>query len=223
MDLITFKSLAEKTSVDYAVKLCMKLGETVPSPVGYNSVHMCDTINVYAPWDNSLNLEYRTMLSKTKVHMIKQLLGIAPNKTAIELGVYQGGITRMMLEEGFDVYACDTFNGIAGSGKNDLHKNGEFSSGDISDYINGAKIIKGELPASLEGFRAEIGFAHFDLDVYEPTKDCIEIIWPMMVDGGIMVFDDYGGWTTSGVMMAVNEREFEKSIYLPTGQLVVFK
>jgi hypothetical protein len=55
------------------------------------------------------------------------------------------------------------------------------------------------LPAS---FRA-IALLRIDGDWYESTKICLDILFPKVVSGGIVVIDDYGKW--SGCRKAVDE------------------
>ena len=35
-------------------------------------------------------------------------------------------------------------------------------------------------------------FVHIDVDIYEPTYACLEYFHPRMVEGGLIVIDDYG-------------------------------
>lgn len=35
-------------------------------------------------------------------------------------------------------------------------------------------------------------FVHVDVDVHQPTRDCLEYFYPRLVPGGILVCDDYG-------------------------------
>ena len=60
---------------------------------------------------------------------------------------------------------------------------------------------------------------HFDLDLYEGTRDAIDFIWPRMMEGAIAVFDDYGRWQCPGIKKAVDEAAekfgFEVKVTLP--------
>ncbi len=44
--------------------------------------------------------------------------------------------------------------------------------------------------ADRPGFR--IAMLHLDFDVYEPTRVALEVLYPLVVSGGIVVFDQYG-------------------------------
>lgn len=48
-------------------------------------------------------------------------------------------------------------------------------------------------------------FAHVDVDVYESAKDIVTFVWPRIISGGVMIFDDYGAMTTSGITDLINE------------------
>jgi Macrocin-O-methyltransferase (TylF) len=179
------------------------------------------SIGRYQPWIG--DKQYKTALSPDRLYMIKQLSEIAPDGVCFELGVFTGGVTRMLLDSGRNVVAFDTFEGIKGSGEFDLHKDGEYNGGDVFEYINGAEIVKGFVPETLVGRSDKVAFVHMDMDIYGPTRDALAMIYPMLVDGGIIVMDDYGFWTTPGIKKAVDEFNLGKKMYLPTGQMVIFK
>jgi hypothetical protein len=62
---------------------------------------------------------------------------------------------------------------------------------------------------------------HIDVDLYQPYVDSIEFFYPRLLDGGVMVFDDYGSAGFMGARKAVDEMR-EKcrpsmNIYFPLG------
>lgn len=68
-------------------------------------------------------------------------------------------------------------------------------------------LIKGDAPKTMEeyleanpGFRASI--VNFDLDVEEPTEECLNLIWDRVPPDGVLVFDEYaiGEWTESNAV-----------------------
>jgi SAM-dependent methyltransferase len=179
------------------------------------------TIARLAPWNEPH--EYRTALSPDRLYMIKQFAETAPSGLCYECGVFTGGVTRMLLDMGKKVVAFDTFEGIKGAGEFDFHDDGDYNGHDVSEYIAGAEIVKGFVPDTFAGRDDAIAFAHLDMDIYAPTAAALEYIYPRLVEGGIIVLDDYGFWTTPGVRKACDEFKFGKKIYLPTGQMVVFK
>jgi hypothetical protein len=50
-----------------------------------------------------------------------------------------------------------------------------------------------------------ISLLHFDIDLYEPTKVGLEYLYPLVVPGGIIIFDEYGVLEWSGESKAVEE------------------
>ena len=78
--------------------------------------------------------------------------------------------------------------------------------------------------AGLEG--SAIRFAHVDLDIYQSILAACEFVYPRLVPGGLMVFDDYGFWSCPGAREAVDEffsARPEAPFALPTGQALVAK
>ena len=195
----------------------------VPDADLYRPIFEGLTIGRLQPWLSKPH-GLRTALSPDRVYMLLQLAGIAPPGVAFELGVYTGGITRALLDMNkFDrVVAFDTFCGISGSSSVDLHSDGDYNAGDVSAYIAGAEIVAGRVPETLQGRFDEVSFAHLDMDVYEPTRDALACLWPLMVRDGIIVLDDYGFWSTPGIKRAVDEFPCGQKLYLPTGQMVIF-
>jgi O-methyltransferase len=46
---------------------------------------------------------------------------------------------------------------------------------------------------------------HVDVDLYQPTRDSIEFFWPLLIEGGIVVVDDYNVPRFPGATKAVDE------------------
>src|SRR5438876_647734 len=58
---------------------------------------------------------------------------------------------------------------------------------------------KGFIPDSFKGLEnAKISFAHIDVDIYQSILDSLNFIYPRMISGGFIVFDDYGFPTCPG-------------------------
>lgn len=55
----------------------------------------------------------------------------------------------------------------------------------------------------------KIAILRLDMDVYHPTKFCLDIWWDKISDGGIIIIDD---WALEGVRIACNEFFEEKGI-----------
>jgi predicted O-methyltransferase YrrM len=119
-----------------------------------------------------------------------------PPGCVVELGVYQGGsawaLAVIAKAQGRPLYLYDTFEGIPSKAEDDAHNIGDFadtSYEQVCASVPYATVVKGVFPESLIKM-PPIAFAHIDADQYQSVKDAIEVLGPMMVSGGIMVFDD---------------------------------
>jgi hypothetical protein len=70
----------------------------------------------------------------------------------------------------------------------------------------------------------EYSYVHIDVDLYEPTKDSINYFWPKMLDGAVLICDDYGSYKTIGARKAMDDFFGKDNILeLPTGQGIIWK
>lgn len=73
----------------------------------------------------------------------------------------------------------------------------------------------------------QFSFVHIDVDMYQPIIDSFRFFYPRLVEGGIMVFDDYGYTQFPGAKKAVDEylAEIPHPFFLPlpSGQAFVIK
>ena len=87
--------------------------------------------------------------------------------------------------------------------------------------INNFSLIKGNILETLPNFiddnkDIKISLLHIDVDVYEPTKLILEMLFSKVVKGGVIIFDDYNVFP--GETKAVNEF-FKKNDDLEIKQL----
>ncbi len=73
-----------------------------------------------------------------------------------------------------------------------------------------AKLVVGNIDETLPRFCEEnpglrISLLHFDIDLYEPTKLGLELLYPLVVKGGVVIFDEYGMVPWAGETNAVDE------------------
>ncbi len=108
----------------------------------------------------------------------------------------------------------DTFEGMpeVNTSYDNKHKKGDFSNtsqGLVSDLFVGYNFIeyyKGIIPATFEGRENDkICFAHLDLDIYQSYKDCLEFIFPRLIDGGVIMCHDYNYDSCLGAQKAIND------------------
>jgi len=117
----------------------------------------------------------------------------------VEVGVYKGGtawhLAKLAEDQGREIYLFDTFTGIPYKGPFDPVTPGTFndtSFEEVQKAIPYAKIVQGIFPQSAEKLDIpNIAFAHLDCDQYQSIKEAIQFLKPLMVDGGVMWFDDY--------------------------------
>lgn len=152
--------------------------------------------------------------------------------TIVECGVYKGAslcrfaIFRNVLENNHSrrIYGLDAFGAFPTEG---LSSDADLSFIEKFEAAGGTGISVEELEASLKArevsnfelikgdvFRTvptllqrephlRIALLHLDLDVYEPTKFCIDQFVPHMIPGGLVVFDDYNA--VEGATRAADE------------------
>lgn len=208
----------------------------------------------YAPWlkDTEFSNIYQTinkntLVDKYRCYELWQLTEVvhAINSTAsfLEVGVWKGGTAGILgkklalLNSGVLFYLADTFTGIVkASEKDEFYNGGEHADttyetvdtlmkGIYSNY----KILTGIFPnetAHLISPNEKFGLCHIDVDVYQSAKDIVDWIWDRLIIGGMIVFDDYGFHTTTGVTMYVNEQKNLSDrviIYNLNGHAVIIK
>ena len=79
--------------------------------------------------------------------------------------------------------------------------------------INNIKFVKGPVEQTLlkeENLPKKISVLRLDTDFYSSTKIELKILYPRLINGGILIVDDYGYW--QGARKAVDEYFNEKKI-----------
>ncbi|MDQ5985424.1 MAG: hypothetical protein CSYNP_01134 [Syntrophus sp. SKADARSKE-3] len=146
----------------------------------------------------------------------------------LEIGVWRGGTGALIAKKAKDcgiidcVYLCDTFAGVVKAGAEDSgYKGGEHydTSKDMVEELifkqlnlDNVKILQGIFPdqTSKEIEDLRFRFCHIDVDVYQSAKDCNDWIWPRLVSGGIIVYDDYGFQNCDGIKKFVETQMLYK-------------
>lgn len=154
--------------------------------------------------------------------LVRQSAKLAPGNY-LEVGVWRGG-TGLILAEAMrhfgvtgELYLADTFTGVVAAGEHDtLYVGGEHS--DTSEDLvrtmlarnghGGVKILKGMFPDdTADRFTGAIRLLHVDVDVYQSAKGVVEWAFDRIVPEGIIVFDDYGFASCSGIAKLCEEYE----------------
>ena len=77
-------------------------------------------------------------------------------------------------------------------------------------YKPRVKLVKGDIEKTVSQFVKDnpglrICLIHFDCDMYRPTRAALEAFWPLVVNGGVVLFDEYGIRPWEGESRAVDE------------------
>ena len=211
------------------------------------------TQSAYAPWradvefrrafeevrHNTLVDEYRCWELWNLVSQTRHL----PEGDILEVGVWRGGTgclmaRRMLLDGGQGVvHLCDTFAGVVKAGTQDSgYVGGEHADTSMEGVVSLSKrmglpnvrVHKGMFPEdtarAIEQSRLKL--CHIDVDVYESARDTFDWAWPRLGVGGLVVFDDYGFYSCSGVTRFVNQmigKSDRLVMYNNNGHAVVVK
>jgi hypothetical protein len=148
----------------------------------------------------------------------------------IECGTYRGatllGIAHILERRGLrtPIYGLDSFEGFPSPSAEDASADGSFHpdvrQGGLGDtsyekllahiarlgLADRITLLKGYFEDTLPSLADQrFSLAHLDCDLYQSYLTCMEFLYPRMVPGGHMVFDDYGSPVYLGADRAVNE------------------
>jgi O-methyltransferase len=190
----------------------------------------------YSPWngDEKFLEIFKKIKNNTLVdiyrcyelwQLVEQTQKINNNAGVLEIGVWRGGTAAIMgqklsdLESNSNLYLADTFEGVVKTSDKDKYYTGgehkDTSQQIVEDLLSNTvkyknyKILKGIFPDDTQDKinSAEVfGLCHIDVDVYDSAKDIITWVWNKLIIGGIIVFDDYGFHTCTGITKLVNEQ-----------------
>jgi O-methyltransferase len=171
-------------------------------------------------WDNFRDGGNRVL----QAHVLLDAVKNYPIGDYAELGTYQGNYARIIysrMAEGTKLYCFDTFSGFPESSMHkEVEKTGlvvsptEFSDTSqasvvhtITGQSSSSRLVlrPGEFPETFAGLESQRWrFVLLDADLYASIKAGLELFWPRMVPGGIILTHDYFGWF-KGVKQAVDE------------------
>lgn len=159
-----------------------------------------------------------TIVSRENLQVLEQLVRQAaqlPRGEFWECGVYQGGTASIIqqLVPTRTLRLFDSFEGLPRESEWDnQHKQGDFNDVDLTrlqQYFQDKPLVhihRGWIPQTFQGLeQCEIAFCHVDTDLYEGYLQILNWVWPRMVPGGIVKFDDYHAPSCLGARRAVDE------------------
>lgn len=178
----------------------------------------------------------RTLLSPHRLFALWQWANYARSLggDVAEMGVYKGGGSYVLASvcQAKRIYLFDTFTGLPEADENRLAK-GAFGSVSIEDVqafvsrVGDVVMRPGFFPQTASAIpdHSEFCLVHLDGDLYQSTRDGLEFFYPRMVQGGVLVVDDYLS-QHEGVTRAVDEFVMgrpEQAIVSAAGQCVIIK
>jgi len=188
----------------------------------------------YSPWvadDDFMAIfeivKNHTMVDIYRLHELYSLvrqLDKLPEGDILEVGVWRGGSGALLVRTAelsglsSQVFLADTFHGVVKAGDKDSKYTGGEHSDTSLDTVNDLfsrqlhltnfRILQGVFPdqtaQQIEGHTFRL--CHVDVDVYNSAKDVNEWVWPRLVPGGMVIYDDYGFEPYVGVTRYVNEQ-----------------
>jgi len=129
----------------------------------------------------------------------------------VEVGSFRGGSALRLATAAptKKLHVFDNFEGGLPSSGGEHHK-GEFacSVAEVEKLLAGqnVEIHPGIFPQTA-GDIPKVALAHIDVDVYESCRDAIAYLWPRLVEGGSLVFDDIDWPKTPGINKALAEAD----------------
>ena len=184
-------------------------------------IHDCSSQKFFDSFNNFINSDDRKIFNKlaSKIHFVYKTKEIPGN--IIELGVFKGSGVFAWLKAlnffsiknkkvlGFDLFDEKTLvKSIRTSDKQLMGKLFSQRNFKIKNYdkilikmlninnFSNYEIIKGNVSTTVKKYiKKNIGFrvslVNFDLDLFQPTYDCLKLLWPRLTKGGIFLFDEY--------------------------------
>jgi O-methyltransferase len=208
----------------------------------------------YAPWraDREFARAYETIRGHTLVDVYRchELWALVaetarrhPDADVLEVGVWRGGTGCLLGERcrslglNAQVWLCDTFSGVVKTSERDTaYIGGEHADTSAAMVralasrmgLSNVGVLEGIFPDAT-GERIEdrrFQLCHIDVDVYLSARDVLDWMWPRLVQGGVVVFDDYGFRGCEGVTRCVEEQRDQPdrvTVHNLNGHAVVIK
>jgi O-methyltransferase len=153
---------------------------------------------------NVIKTEKQMLLRNNEAYQLFVIVK-AINKIAgdiAEVGVYQGGSTKLICEAKKKEKALHLFDTFKGLPKVDECDHTAFSQGQYATSMEAVKrylekyqnvyLHEGIVPQSAESVKNSVFcFVHFDVDTYSSTRDCLHFFYPRLNQGGIILSHDF--------------------------------
>ena len=203
---------------------------------------------MFSPWEGLPGIQEAyydkikrfTMVRRDSCYVLAKTLqqSLRLKGDVVECGVFRGGTALLeamvIAGTGRNLHLFDSFQGMPKTCEGlDRFDEGDFcgtSADAVAAFLSPYPFVRmhvGFIPDTFRGLQIEsISWAHIDVDIYQSVLDSIDFIYPRLVPGGFMIFDDYGYPSCPGARRAVDEAFAdlpEVPICLPSGQCLVVK
>lgn len=228
-----FKNIIKKIAGYSGYKFIKKIDHELENTSSFNK----ELIKDFSKYTMTSNMKIFSLIKAFEYIHKFQIAG-----DFVECGVYTGGnimILKKLIEKNNlkkKIYAYDTFEGMTSPTSNDIKIDGTVASEKIlikdnwsscslekvkknftemNLELDNIQFIKGKVEDTLkisENLPNKISILRLDTDFYESTKMELKYLYPLIVDGGILIIDDYGSWL--GSKKATDEYFSEKKIFM---------
>ena len=107
------------------------------------------------------------------------------------------------------LFLFDTFERLPGDGEKHEGLFDDVTFEDVKEYLSAYPAVefrKGFFPDTAKGLEdRKFSFVYLDGDMYQSQKDGLDFFYPRLVQGGIIICDDYESPEWPGVKKAVEE------------------
>lgn len=219
----------------------------------YNTIHRENPLagQKIQPWledEETVSLfsltKHRSSLAGDALYLLVGWLNYAmglPGNLA-EFGVYKGGsaivLAKKLNQEAPDkiLHLFDTFQGMPETdpSRDNYYQKGDFDDTSLEQVYHFLKEVESNVKFHAGIFQDTVHavadekfcWVHIDADIYSSVKFATEFMYPRLVSGGVIIYDDYGWKDCAGAKLAVDEFYADKPevpVYLTTSQCVVIK
>lgn len=205
------------------------------------------TIPIFEELATDVIKQGRSFLDIARLHVLYQVLWNVRklDGSLCEVGVFRGGgsyfiastAQKLFNNRPFKMFSVDTFEGHPydiESQYDGRHVAGKFSAtsyDDVKQYLSvfpEVRVLKGRFQDRVDVLREEnFSMVHLDMDIYSGTKDGLIFFHERLLQGGIIIVDDYANTACHGVFQAVeefieNHDEYSR-FHLITGQCLLVR
>jgi hypothetical protein len=164
------------------------------------------------------------------MQLVERAARLAPDADAAECGCWKGHstyiISSLLAANGFrgKLHVFDSFEGgLSDLSPEDKNERFELTAAQIAEQkalfasteeevrralagFDFVTLYKGWIPERFDAVRdRRFSFVHVDVDLYAPIRKSLEFFYPRLIDGGILVVDDYGFTQFPGAKKATDE------------------